>query len=169
MGDYFANPRAYDPKSSFRRHVEGLMGEEGAPLGVELSRWFTAEWAAIEGDGFLSSEANLPALYPEPGTRAQRTLLFAALRETLTPLADFKRRFSRALMPPQVAGSLAPYAHLLTEYAQAVLAFCDAMEREGVGPREPAARLLARVDRPETECFRLPFSLIRYARRLATL
>jgi hypothetical protein len=164
-GDYFADPRGYDPQASMRRHIAELMGEEGAALGVELSRWFTAEWFARPGDGILSSEANLPALGDGPPAGPERKALLAGVRERLAPLTDFKGRFTRALMPPQVAGALVPYASLLTDYAQAMVEFCDAVE--GARADGAAARLLERVDRPETECFRLPFSLIQYARRLA--
>lgn len=167
LGDYFADPRGYDPRASMRRHIAELMGEEGAALGVELSRWFTAEWFARPGDGFLSSEANLPALGDGPPAGPERKALLAGVRERLAPLTDFKGRFTRALMPPQVAGALVPYASLLTDYAQAMVEFCDAVE--GARADGAAARLLERVDRPETECFRLPFSLITYARRLAEI
>jgi len=92
-------------------------------------------------------------------TGPQRKELFAAIRAVLEPLCDFKARFIRSPMPPRVAATLVAYANLLTEYAQAMVEFCDA-------PDTDAARLLERVDRPETECFRLPFSLIKYARRL---
>ena len=161
LGDYFADPRAYDPQASMRRHLAALMGDEAAPLGLTLSRWFTSEWFAAPGSSFLSSERNLPPFAERPVTAPERHALFAALRAALAPLRDFNDRFSRTLMPPQVAASLIPYANLLTEYARALTDFCDAAETTG------AARLLERVDRPETECFRLPFSLVQYARRLA--
>lgn len=167
MGDYLADPRGYEPRASFRRHVAAFMGEEAAPLGETLSRWFTAEWFAAPGDGFLSSEANLP---PLPACDAvadgDGAALLDAVREALAPLADFKVRFIRTRMPPQVAGHLVPYANLLTEYAQAMVEFCAAAGGGGEGARAAGARLLERVDRPETECFRLPYSLIAYARRL---
>ena len=157
MGDYFADPRGYDPEASFARHVAVLMGEEGAPLGLVLSKWFTSEWFAAEGSGFLSSENNLPALADGPLTAAEQS----AIRDVLAPLCDFKVRFGRALMPPPVAGHLICYANVLTEYAQAMVEFCDDADGKAAG-----SRLLERVDRPETECFRLPVSLITYARRL---
>jgi len=159
MGDYLADPRRYNPQTSMARHVEHLMGPDAAPLGMTLSRWFTAEWFAAPGDGMLSSEANLPAIAGGKVTGPQRKELFAAIRAVLEPLCDFKARFIRSPMPPRVAATLVAYANLLTEYAQAMVEFCDA-------PDTDAARLLERVDRPETECFRLPFSLIKYARRL---
>jgi len=152
MGDYFADPRGYDPQASFRRHVTALMGEAGAPLGETLSRWFTAEWFAAPGSGFQSSEANLPSL-----DCGATPAVLAGIRRVCTPLCDFNSRFNRAPMPPQVAAALICYANLLAEYAKAMVEFCDS--RDG-------AQLLARVARPETECFRLPVSLIDYAKTL---
>lgn len=168
MGDYLADPRGYDPKVSFRRHVTKLMGEEGAPFGVMLSEWFTAEWFASEGDGFVSSGNNLPVIGDCPQTAAERETLLVAIRDILGPLCEFKQRFGLALMPPQVASHLIPYANLLTEYAQAMVEFCDAAQGEGAVVADAAARLLERVDRPETECFRLPVSLIVYAKKLVS-
>lgn len=170
FGDYLADPPSYDPPASFRRHVAALMGEEAAPLGLELSRWFTAEWFARAGDGFRSSEANLPALPAPPlGPRPRRALL-AAIRRNLAPLQGFKDRFSRTRMPPEVAGALVPYAGLLAEYARAMTEFCDAAAGTARAADAGAGKhLLARVDRPETECFRLPLSLIAYAREVAAL
>lgn len=165
LGDYLADPRAYHPQDSFRRHVTDLMGPDGAPFGIELSKWFTAEWFARPGDGILSSEANLPPWGSELASTAARQPLLADLRTRLAPLVDFKGRFNRTRMPPHVAGVLVPYASLLTDFAQAVVEYCDTVGRDG--PAIAGARLLERVDRPETECFRLPFSLIQYARRLA--
>jgi len=157
LGDYFADPRVYDPPASFRRHIAAFIGEEGAPYGEVLSQWFTSEWFAAKGSGFLSSEQNLPALPEGPLDRT----IFEEIRRDLERLCDFNTRFSHALMPPRVAGELIPYANLLAEYARAMVEYCDA------GPdAEAGARLLARVARPETECFRLPVSLIDYAKRL---
>jgi len=156
LGDYFADPRGYDPRASFHRHVTALMGEAGAPFGETLSRWFTAEWFAAEGSGFLSSEANLPAL----GDRPDHAVL-AQIRQICAPLCDFNRRFNGVPMPPPVAAALICYANVLTEYAQAMVEFCE-------GPQD-GARLLARVARPETACFRLPASLIAYATQLVHL
>lgn len=155
MGDYFADPRSYNPRASFRRHVTALMGDAGTPFGETLSHWFTSEWFARPGSGFLSSEQNLPAL----PAKANHGIL-AVIRQTLAPLCDFNRRFSRTPMPPRVAAELICYANLLAEYAQAMVEFCDDPQGD---------RLLARVSRPETECFRLPVSLIDYARQLARL
>lgn len=166
LGDYLANPRHYDPQASFRRHVTVLMGDEGAPLGLTLSHWFTAEWFAREGSGVQSAEANLPALGAELPAGAARRRLLAGVRRILAPLRDFKERFSRTRMPPQVAACLVPYASLLQEYAQAMVEFCDAAAGETTATGAGGQRLLERVDRPETECFRLPFSLVRYTRRL---
>jgi hypothetical protein len=161
LGDYFADPRAYDPRASFRRHVTAFMGEEGAPFGEVLSQWFTSEWFASAGSGFLSSEQNLPLL---PAEGVDRSTL-DTLRQTLAPLCDLDSRFRRALMPPQVAACLLPYANLLAEYALAMVQFCDAAIKT-TPPGDAGARLLARVARPETECFRLPVSLIDYAKQL---
>jgi len=155
LGDYFADPHGYEPRASFRRHVTALMGEEGAPFGEVLSHWFTAEWFAAPGSGFLSSEANLPPLGDLPAAA-----VLDDIRHILAPLRDFNRRFNGALMPPRVATALICFANVLTEYAQAMTAFCDAPN---------GARLLERVARPETECYRLPYSLIDYAKRLACL
>ena len=161
LGDYFADPRGYDPQISFRRHVTTFMGEAGAPFGEGLSQWFTSEWFALAGSGFLSSEQNLPTL-PQ-GQLDQSTL--DEIRQILAPLCDFNSRFSRTPMPTQIAACLIPYANLLTEYARAMVEFCDA--RAGADASGDAGvRLLARVARPETECFRLPVSLIDYAKRL---
>jgi len=152
MGDYFADPRGYDPQASMRRHITALMGEEGAPFGLTLSQWFTAEWFAASGSGFLASEQNLPALGEAPDAA-----VLDEIRRICAPLCDFNRRFNAALMPPHVAAMLVCFANLLTEYAQAMVEFCDAPLSD---------RLLERVARPETECFRLPVSLIDYAKRL---
>jgi|GEM_PF-1482798 len=157
LGDYFTDPRGYDPRAAFRRRVTAFMGEEGAPFGETLSQWFTSEWFAVKGSGFLSSENNLPSLPEELPDRAT----LDEIRRILAPLCDFNSRFSRALMPPRVAGELIPYANLLTEYARAMVEFCDAGQHAEAG-----ARLLARVARSETECFRLPVSLIDYAKQL---
>jgi len=159
LGDYFADPRGYEPQASFHRHITAFMGEDGAPFGEVLSRWFTSEWFALEGSGFLSSERNLPVL-PERIDCA----IFQEIQELLAPLCDFNSRFSRTLMPPRVAAELIPYANLLTEYARAMVEFCTA--EEGMVRRKAGARLLTRVARPETECFRLPASLIEYAKKL---
>ncbi len=166
LGDYFADPRNYDPQASFGRHLETFMGEEGAPFGQILSQWFSSEWFAAEGSGYLSSEENLPAM-GQGLEAAERNAVLGAIREVLAPLRDFNNRFSRTLMPPQVAACLIPYANLLTEYAGAMVDFCDAVAGKAAVPTDAAARLLERVDRPETECFRLPASLIAYAERLA--
>ena len=88
--------------------------------------------------------------------------LHKAVQERLEPLVDFKDRFSRTLMPPEVAACLVPYASLLAEYADAMVHYC----KTGRGIASAEAELLARVDRPETECYRLPISLIDYAKRL---
>jgi len=166
MGDYFADPCGYDPRASFERHVTALMGEEGAPFGVTLSDWFTSEWFASEGSGCLSSENKLPAIGDRPLTAPERDALFAAIRDVLAPLRDFKCRFGCTLMPPVVAGHLIPYANLLAEYALAMVEFCDAVQGKHGAPPDAGGRLIERVGRPETECFRLPVSLIGYARRL---
>ena len=166
MGDYFADPRAYHPGESFRRHVTALMGEHGAPFGLVLSQWFTSEWFAAEGSGFRSSERNLPALPEGPMDAVGQARALAAIRQALAPLCDFNSRYSRTIMPPQVAAALIPYANILTEYARAMVEFCDAHEA-GAAPTTAGARLLTRVNRPETECFRIPVSLIDYAIRLA--
>jgi len=162
MGDYLANPRTYDPWRSMKRHLAELMGRKAVPLGMTLARWFTAEWFARPGDGMLSSEANLPPITDTPRVGPRRRALLVGVRKFLAPLCDFKDRFIRTPMPPQVAACLVCYAGLLTEYARAMVEFCDA-------PASGAARLLERVDRPETECFRLPYSLITYARQLAKI
>lgn len=165
MGDYFADPRAYNPEESFRRHVTALMGEHGAPFGLVLSRWFTSEWFAAEGSGFRSSERNLPALPEGPMDAVGQARALTAIRQALSPLCDFNSRYSRTIMPPQVAAALIPYANILTEYARAMVEFCDARAGRPAAAA-PEARLLERVNRPETECFRLPVSLIDYAKRL---
>ena len=56
-----------------------------------------------------------------------------------------------------------------SRYALAMIEFCEAATGQTAAGAAAGRRLLERVDRPETECFRLPFSLIRYARRLAEL
>lgn len=169
MGDYFADPRGYDPVASFARHVAELMGPEGAPFGVMLSKWFTAEWFAGPGSGFLSSENNLPAIGDSPMAVSQYNALLASVREVLLPHCDFNRRFAMALMPPLVASHLIPYANLLTEYARSLVAYCDAVLSDPGQSERAGVAMLQRVDRPETECFRLPISLIIYARTLEKL
>lgn len=165
VGDYLADTRAYDPRASFTRHIEDLMGPDGAPFGQVLSQWFTSEWFASEGDGFLSSENNLPAIGRQTPQDGWDELL-GSIRETLGPLRDFSERYRRTLMPPHVAACLVPYADLLTEYARAMVEFCNAAQGQADARTDAADRLLLRVARPETECFRLPASLIDYARRL---
>ena len=49
LGDYFADPRGYDPDASMSRHLTALMGEQGAPLGLTLSQWFTGAALTIDG------------------------------------------------------------------------------------------------------------------------
>lgn len=163
MGDYFADPRSYDPEASFKRHVTELMAPDGGPHGLTLSKWFTAEWFAREGEGYLSSERNLPAIDDAPLNASQRVALLGAIRKALTPLCDFNQRFAMARMSPQVAAHLIVYANMLTEYAKEMTAFCDEVEQ---GDMTAGTKLLQRVDRPETECFRLPYSLVTYARKL---
>jgi len=164
MGDYLADPRSYDPEASFRHHVAAFMGPEAATLGETLSRWFTTEWFAHPGSGCVASENNLLPLIGDPAP--DRKQCIAGIRATLGPLQDFKDRFQRTLMPPQVAGHLAPYASLLADYARAMVAYCDAAVQPAEAGTETAQVLLAQVDRPETECFRLPLSLIQYAKAL---
>ena len=166
MGDYFADPRRYDPAASFQRHVTKLMGEQGAPLGMTLSQWFTSEWFAREGDGVLSSEANLPAIDEPLHDVAARDGLLTSVRERLAPLCDLGDRFVRTLMGPQVAATLVPYAEILTEYARAMVAFCDAVRGREAIPADAIDDLLDRTDRPHTQRFALPVSLTKYPQRL---
>lgn len=162
LGDYFTDPRKYDPRESFGRHIKDLMGEDGAPLGEVLSQWFTSEWFAGGGSSFISSEENLPDI---DTAACNRDAICDAIRDKLSPLCDFGDRFRRTVMPPQVAGRLICYANLLTEYTRGMVEFCDAVQG-GADAAKGASELLGRIDRSETECFRLPFSLITYARRL---
>ena len=166
MGDYFANPHAYDPAASFERHVTALMGEAGAPLGMTLSKWFTAEWFARAGDGFLSSEANLPTIPEAIGSNRACAKLLHDVRAALAPLCDFNDRFVRTLMEPEVAAALVGYANVLSDFARAMVAFCDEMQAGPDALAEAAPRLLAATDRPYTECFRLPVSLLEYPGQL---
>lgn len=165
LGDYFADPRIYDPRASFSRHIKTFMGEEGAPFGEILSQWFTSEWFAAKGSGYLSSESNLPALARRRETADHHAVL-ADIRDVLDPLRDFVDHFNRTLMPPRIAACLIPYARILTEYARAMVDFCDAVQHKTPETANAAAGLLERVDRPETDCFRLPTSLVAYAKQL---
>ncbi|MHC4886398.1 MAG: beta-N-acetylglucosaminidase domain-containing protein [Planctomycetota bacterium] len=158
MGDYLADPATYDPTASMGRHLRAFMGEEAAPLGEELSRWFTTEWFAHPGSGCISSENNLPVLADQGSNES----CLSEIRDILEPLQDFRERFTQTLMEPQISAVLAPYAALLGSYATAMVTFC----REAPGGETAGEALLAAVDRPETECFRLPASLITYARKL---
>lgn len=142
------------------------MGEKAAPLGLILSQWFTSEWFASPGSGYPSSEENLPPLPENSAESSEWGNTLAAIRGKFDPLCDFEDRFERALMPPQVSGHLTPYAHLLTEYARAMVEFCEDAEGQRKVPETSAETLLEKVDRPETECYRLPASLVEYAKRL---
>jgi hyaluronoglucosaminidase len=152
LGDFLADPRAYDPHASMRRHLVELMGEEGAPLGLVLSQWFTAEWAE-----YRSAEENLPPLNG-PLTPAERACLRETLRGIFTPLTDFEERFRRTRMDPQAAARLLPFATVLQRYAVIMAALCSG----SVTPASAAADLEAL----ERFLYRLPASLVEYVKKL---
>ncbi len=156
LGDYFADPRAYDPAASMRRHLAALLGEDGLPFGLELSKWFPAEWA-----GYLASE-HVPALGGDgPLTPAERGELLAALRAIFMPLLDFAERFTLVAMDPQYAARLLAFATILQWHAYNMVALCQA----GATP-EALAELEKNLRSLETYYFRLPGSLVEYTRRL---
>ena len=170
MGDYLKNPRKYNPQKSMKKHLEKFMGQQAAPLGMILSKWFTSEWFAGKGSGFLLSENNLPPIKEKLKSHANaRYALLKEIRKRMVSLCNFDVHFENTPMPTQVAASLIVYAHLLSEYAKAMVEFCDTVLRKEKNCKEAGRRLLERVDRPETECFRLPFSLIAYARECAKI
>ncbi|MHB9106986.1 MAG: beta-N-acetylglucosaminidase domain-containing protein [Armatimonadota bacterium] len=161
LGDYFADPRAYDPQASFRRHLTELMGEEGAPFGLTLATWFPAEWA-----DYLSSE-NLPPLDEAAlAVPDERDAFLASLREIFTPLLDFADRFQLAAMDPQISARLNAFATILQWHAFNMVTFCEAVQGTPAAPPEALAELEKNLDSLEKHYFRLPASIIDYTKRL---
>jgi len=162
LGDYFADPRAYDPQASFRRHINALLGEEGAPFGLTLAQWFPAEWV-----DHLSSEENLPPLdETATATPAARDQLLAILRDTFAPLLDFAERFKMVAMDPQTSARLLPFATILQWHAYNMVKFCQATLGKPSAPPEALTELAKNLDSLEKYYFRLPASLIDYTKRL---
>lgn len=163
MSDYFADPRAYDPRASMRRHLSELMGEQALPAGLVLSQWFTAECA-----DYHSSEENLPPL-DEAMTLAQRNDLLAKLRETFLPLRDFGLDFNRTRLDPKLASFLLPFANLLQRYARLMVDFCTDTQGRAVAAPEAVANLSEQMAGIERYYFRLPASLVEYTKRLGVI
>lgn len=163
LGDYFADPHGYDPWASMRRHLADLLGEEALPVGLVLARWFTAECAE-----YRSSEENLPPL-DGVATAADRAALLGALREIAAPLCDFGRIFSRTRLDPKLASFLLPFANILQWYAMMTVDLCAVMMGRAVAPPEALAIFDEKFDVLDHYYFRLPASLIAYAKRLRAL
>jgi len=161
LGDYFADPQAYDPQASMRRHLAELLGEAALPAGLVLSQWFPAECAE-----YRSSEENLPPL-DAAMTTAQRDELLAKLREIFLPLRDFGLNFNRTRLDPKLASFLLPFANLLQRYARMMVDFCTATQGKAVAPPDALAAFSEQLYAMERHYFRLPASLVDYAKRLS--
>ena len=162
FGDYLADPENYDSHKSFRTHLVKLMGKDAASLGETLSQWFTSEWFASADSGFVSSVNNLPPLDCQDGMPSLN--LLTSIKGALEPLVDFDDRFNRTLMPPEVSACLIPYAHLLSDYARAIVGFCQDFSPDTVVPA--LERLHNNFAAIERHNYRLPVSLMDYAAEL---
>ena len=163
LGDYFADPHGYDPLASMRRHLADLLGEEALPAGLVLSQWFTAECAE-----YRSSEENLPPL-DEAMTPAQRDALPAQLGGIFQPLCDFGLKFNRTRLDPKLASFLLPFANILQRYARMMVDFSTATQGQAVAPPAALAAFADELYAMERYYFRLPASLVDYAKRLSAM
>jgi hypothetical protein len=158
VGEYFANPRRYNPRKAMERSLDRCLGPAGGVIGRVLSKWYTTEWS-----GYLSSDENLPALEKKlGGTKAQRIRFLKQVKRTVAPLLSLNDRFNATLMPPDWACHLAAYVRLLTTWAGAMHDLCDTALGKGSITAEQAGaarKVLAELRGAES---RLPESLLDY-------
>jgi hyaluronoglucosaminidase len=116
MGEYFKNPRHYEAAAAMKKHLAALLGEPGRELGMILSTWFTNEIS-----GYMSSAQNLP-----PISETLRPATRRAIRAAVRSLLRLRDAVDFAPLPPEWAGELVGYCHLLGWWANAVTSLCDA-------------------------------------------
>jgi len=163
FGDYLTDPHAYNPRASMRHHLAELLGETALPAGLVLSQWYTAECAE-----YHSSEENLPTMN-EAMTLAERDALLQQLHAIFQPLCDFGLKFNRLRLDPKLASYLLPFANILQWYAMMIVDFCTAMKGHAVSPPAVLADFAGKLSILERYHFRLPASLIDYAKRLSAI
>ena len=162
VGEYFANPRQYNPRKAMDRSLDHCMGKAGGTIGRILAKWYTTEWS-----GYMSSDENLPNLKRGlSGTTVQRRQFLRQVKKAVAPLLLFKQQFDRTIMPPDWTCHLSGYVNLLTRWACAINALCDdALMHMPIEPdqAQAARRALGELWRCS---YRMPESLLDYLEKM---
>ena len=108
MGAYFANPRRYDPAAAMKTQLVRCLGPGAAKPGLTLSKWYTNEIS-----GYVSSAINLPDLERLGGPAGTRNKTLRLIKQAVAPTLNFADIADFTPMPPEYAGHLSTYCHML--------------------------------------------------------